>query len=181
MPPALEHLQYLLDTSKHLSYIPHAWSSFPDKNSNKLELIVSLEIENVVQEALILRGTAIEQYPEKNVTFQLEYDPPVEKRTPFHRLDWRPLRPHSNHGQGPSHLKFVLQEDTHLHDFFENRAIADSAFDPFDPRNNLPVAFPIQPEPPTFNDMLAVLCDHFNIINGNRIPKPAWQPRLGPW
>lgn len=172
----LDHLEQVLRAPKTLTFVPSAWTPSSHRNSTKLEMVVSLDIDGVTQEGLALRATAIAELPDRQLTIQLEHEPPGRKRTPLHRLDWKPLHTHNNKRLGPSHLRFVQQNGTHLHDFFENKSVGEAAFQP---RGNLPIAFPVVPEPQSFQKLIEILPDRFMIVDADRLPEPPWTPRLG--
>ena len=170
-----QHLENVLNHAKVLARIPPSWNQYPYKNTVKLEILFALDRNGVTEAGMALRLTALADLPDCGVMAQLEYEPPGRKRTPVQRLDWRPLHNHNNNGHGPNTLKFFLQTGTHLHDFQENKKLGERAFQPND---NLPVAIPQDPEPASFDDLLAFLRDRFNITNAKEVPTPPWTPRL---
>lgn len=160
--------------TKELAYIPSEWSESPYKNSTRLELVLPLRIDSVVQASVALRCSCLKEQPDRNLMMQVEIEPVGQRRIPIERFEWRPLAGHTNK-VGPLELRF-REFETHIHLFNDNAEIGPDAFQPY---RNLPVARPVEPDPNSFQEALAVCAERLKIVNATSIPEPHWQYRMG--
>ena len=80
-----DHLPPLIAVAKTLASTPK-WVESDDQ----FNFSVSLEIDGVTQMGLRLRGKCSRDYPDQNVTFQIEYlFKGISKLVPVTRLDWQ--------------------------------------------------------------------------------------------
>lgn len=172
-----DRLPPLITAAKTLASTP-GWAELDDQ----FNFTVALDIAGVTQIGLRLRGKCCRDYPDQNVTFQIEYlFRGMSKLAPVTRLDWRPLKPHQNRNIGPAEWRLARFHASHIHPFQENHdwmignglALADNV------RENLPIATPLAPDPDGFPDVLALMGEAFNIGGVGAIPAPPWKtPRL---
>lgn len=144
------------------------------RRGHQFRLTSSLDIEGVTIEGFSLRAQCSVDYPEENVTFQLEYLYPGFRRGPVTRIEWRPNSPHNNKGLGPPHLHHILQEGTHFHPFELNWPLGIEKM----VSQNLPIAVPLEEEPGDFGALTNLVGQAFAITNTDEIPLPSWQPRM---
>lgn len=150
--------------------IPIRWS----RDGDSLVFVAPLETEGITIEGLQLRGRTKTFYPERDVTFQLEYQGLTHKAEPLARIDWRPFHTHNNKGRGPEKFRFKQQTGSHHHCFAENW---NSVFNQM-LKHNLPIALPIDPEPQGFVELLAVVRKEFRITDVGAIEPPQWAATL---
>jgi len=152
--------------SRHPSWIP------ADRNS--LRLSVPLDIDGITTAGLDFCAYAMTELPDEEVVVQLQYKPAKGRSFPFCRIEWRPIRDHSNNGKGPPELKLLKFRSTHIHPF-------DLNSDPSNGRmrgHNLPIAVPIKKEPKDWKEFLDLTGKEFRISNVDWVPLPPWQPRI---
>jgi hypothetical protein len=165
----IEKLEYMLYARKELTVVT-GWTP----SGRGVSLVSSFDIDGVTQEGARFRATALPAFPDRNVVLQLEFHPPTGRGGTFVRIEWRPLRAHSNRGLGPPKYRFRLIGGSQLHSFELNKALGFSMM----VRDNLPIAIPLEPEPPDFVTFLNVAGKLFHIIDLDRIPFPPWQLEL---
>ena len=163
-------LQKLHGDLKYLSGRP-IWV---EKDPRNLLLVSPLEIDEITYPGLQLRITTLKPEPDRDVTFQLEYHPPVGKAHHLVRLDWRPFHRHNNRNIGPTHLRLIEFGGTHIHPFDLNWSEQKQAMI----KQNLPIALPVDPkeDPGTFEELLefaAVLLKISDLMS--MVPRPPWQ------
>jgi|GEM_PF-629825 len=171
-------LPSLIAADKTMATMPE-WIGTEDQ----FTFVVGLDIDRVTQIGLRLRGRCARAYPDENVSFQIEYQfRGISRFVPVARIDWRPLKPHTNRNIGPPALRLLRFHGTHLHPFHENhdwmmmngRPLAESlkAYD-------LPIATPITPEPADLTTLMTLAGRSFTILGMEQIPAPPWPlPRL---
>jgi hypothetical protein len=164
MPDTLHELV----TADKLIASPTDWT----KKGRRLELKLSLEIEGVIEEGFFFRATAIEDMPEREMMFQLEYHGVrISGETgPLCRLEWNTLRPHSNKGKGPVELRFIDQFPTHVHHFEDNWNEAAGALK----GDNLPIARPVIQPIQDLTECLDFVGNLFRINNIGVVKAPEW-------
>ena len=143
-------------------------------NTDQLYISAPLDIEGVTVEGLRLGGTAMESRPDEAVTFQLEYLPAKGHGGPFCRIEWRPLSGHSNKGLGPPEFRFRVQRGSHHHRLDLNWAHSPVGVG----RGLVPIAVPIDSDPPDFRGLLEFVGKEFRIGNIGLVPTPTWKPKL---
>jgi hypothetical protein len=149
MPLPLAELRALLEAGERIGQLPF-WDTVSDPNWT--QFTTPLIVGDAVPEGLQLRGSALKRCWDRNVTFQLEVAPAGRKARPFYRIDWRPLTPHTNH-QGPPELRFEVIAGSHEHRLEDNCVEHEDR----NADGNLPTARPIEPEPETYERLLAWL------------------------
>lgn len=171
--PAVDLLEFKrLAQSPKTLLVDGDWVRSPHKNSTKLTLFCAVVIGGVVVPGVRVQINALREYPDKDVTIQLEFGSVIRTRIPICRCDWRPFRTHSNGNLGPQDLRHIDLE-THWHPFDLN---AESiGHDAFAPDDSLPLALPILPEPGTVEEALLIAGKLLNIENTSEIPVPPWQ------
>jgi hypothetical protein len=167
MPTKLESLVY---AEKTISAVP-AWV---ERGPDSLEFTTPLEIDGVVLEALALRGRARKSLADREVIFQLEYHHGQIIGGPVCRIEWRPLSAHNNKGLGPKSLRHMIQSGSHHHRFDLNwKQSPDSVL-----RGDLPIAVPLNEDPNSFRELLAVVGKEFRIRRIQSITVPPWEPSM---
>jgi hypothetical protein len=144
------------------------------RHSHMLTMIAHLEVDGVSIPGLRLRGTAIRNLPDRAVCFQLEYHRPRQHGAALDRIEWRPIKGHNNKGMGPAEHRFILMAGTHQHQFELNWNEAQKQLR----RGNLPIAIPLSIEPDTYQRLLEVVGEHFNISGLERVQQPPWEADL---
>jgi hypothetical protein len=166
-------LPALFQAKKFLSINP----DWVERDSTFLSLTCPLDLEDgTVIEGFFLRATAMKHRPDRTVAFQLVYKP--QRRNveggPFARIEWRPLKPHTNKNFGPPHLRLLTIRGSHYHRFDYNWAHSPAQVR----RGNLYTAEPIDPDPPNYGDLLAFVEKEFRIQGVSAIAVPPWEAKL---
>jgi len=153
-----DHLPPLIAAAKTLASKPK-WAEHEDQ----FRFAVALDIEGVTQMGLRLLGRCSRDYPDQNVTFQIEYLFKSFRATPVARIDWRPPSPHQNRNVGPAEWRWVRIDGSHLHPFGQNFdwMVADGV--PLADYMRLPVAVPLDPDPDSVTGLVTVMGRWFNI------------------
>jgi hypothetical protein len=172
-----ERLPSLMAARKSLA-VPARWVEIEEQ----FNFIVPLDIDGVTQIGLRLRGKCNRNYPDQNLTFQVEYQfRSIAKLVPVARIDWRPLKPHQNRNIGPIESRLMRFHSSHIHLFQENYdwmvgnglPLADNI------KQNLPIALPLDEDSEDVPTLVSVMGRHFNIEGVELIPVPPWTaPRL---
>ncbi len=144
------------------------------KDSEWLSLSSPLDIDGVTVSGFLLRALAMLRRPDADVVFQLEHHPFTERGGPICRMEWNPLRGHTNKGCGPKELQFREIRGSHHHPFGLNWAHSEKSVR----RGTLPIAVPLDPEPANFREFLAIVGKAFRIKNIQCIAVPEWQADL---
>lgn len=126
---------------------------------------------------MLLFGPAVSPPPDRNVTLGLSWDDPTGRGSSFDRLDWRPLDAHTNRGLGPPRHRLAVIEGSHHHPLAENAVLPMGLLRTI--AENLPVALPINPDPPDWPAFLAVAEQRWNLHGLRSAPLPPWQYDLG--
>lgn len=147
---------------------PAEWT----KKGHRLGLKLPLEIDGLIEEGLFLRATAIENMPDREMVFQLEYHGVriAGDTGPLQRLEWNTLRPHNNKGKGPPELRFMDQFPTHVHLFEDNWNEVSGALK----GDNLPIARPVSQPIQSLTECLDFVGNLFRINNIGVIKTPEW-------
>jgi hypothetical protein len=143
-------------------------------DSDRFALSTPLDIDGVTITGFLLRGAAMLWRADVDVVLQLESHPFSGSGGPICRMEWNPLRGHTNKGCGPKPLQFQEMKCSHHHPFDLNWEYSEKEVR----RGNLPIAMPIDPEPKNFREFLAIVGKEFRIKNIQSIGVPEWQPVL---
>ena len=152
------------------------------QQEGQFRLVVALDVDGITQMGLRLGGRCSQDYPDRDVTFQIEYRfAGVSKPVAVARLDWRPRNEHQNKNIGPLGLRLLRFHCSHQHPFQENYdwmtgnglALADNV------KQNLPIAKPMDYDPANVRELITLVGQIFNIDGVDAIPAPPWTaPRL---
>jgi hypothetical protein len=164
-------LRELLEVEKWLERRPQ-WNA--ESSELRYEMEYELSIGGTIIGGLSLRGKASKSTLARDVMFQLEVSKGFRTKTPLARLDWKPFHNHDNDAIGPPELRLSHFTGTHYHCFYLNY------FEDSDKMRsgNLPLAKEVQPEPESFDKILAFCEIMFNISNMRSIPIPNWDGDL---
>jgi hypothetical protein len=143
-------------------------------DSDRFALSTPLDVDGVTMPEFLLRGAAMVRRADVDVVLQLERHPFWGSGGPICRMEWNPLRGHTNKGCGPKSLQFKEMKGSHYHPFELNWEHSEKEVR----RGNLPIAMPIDPEPENFRQFLALAGKEFRIKNIQSIGVPEWQPDL---
>ena len=141
------------------------------QRERELKLSIALQTPKDLIAGLELRGNAILNQLDKNVTFQVTLDIRGQIFR-LERIDWRPQNPHVNRF-GPPGLRGLSVESAY-HSFDLNSTLDLETI----VRGNLPIAKPLNPEPNDFNELLISLREYLSIMNAEEIMEPPWSPTL---
>jgi hypothetical protein len=94
----------------------------------------------------------------------------------FDRLDWRPLQPHRNRRLPDARLAFLEISGSHRHPLVENAAHPAGLHASLD--LNLPVAVPLDQDPPDWPGLAALAGRLWSILGLDDAPAPPWQSDL---
>lgn len=158
----------LYEAEKTLAQVP-TWRL----DGRSFVLSAPLDVGGVTFEGLELRGRASCALPQRDVTLQLQYHPPTGPKYLLERLDWRPLKMHNNRAKGPPAYRNRPFRDSHVHPF-ELNWLAD-----FERMRVRPLAVPLDREPPSFAEFVAVAEVRFRIQSlATSLGQPSWQVDL---
>jgi hypothetical protein len=147
-----------------------SWSS---ARSPWLTWVSPLDIDDVTVLGLQVRVEAHADTANAAVRAQLEFRAPRGKPEPLCRVEWRPVRPHSNNARGPLEYRFKKISGTHVHKFELNwDETRGRLLSP-----NLPIAVPAQGVD-SYEKFLDMCKSEFNVTNMAEVPLPPWQPRM---
>lgn len=147
---------------------------FRSSDAQQLEIVNLIGDANCVSiEGLRLRIQAWRERPLTDVTATLELVRGYESVC-LARVDMRPTSPHVNvHWR---RFKLVHEiEGSHVHPFDMNAKLGRDAFAP---AGNLPVAVPLDPEPESFAEFVAMVEALFKIDGTAQLRGPDWNGRL---
>jgi hypothetical protein len=132
------------------------------------------DASGITLQGLQLRGKTKAATPDRNVSFLIVHETLQLRPKPVARIDWKPFHEHNNKGNGPPELRFKVISGSHHHRFQENwDSVTATVIG-----KNLPVAVPIDPDPPDFSALLALLKKEFRILNAESIDVPPWEAAL---
>jgi len=160
-------LRGLFESQKELAVKPH-WVA---TDSTWFNLAAPLDIGGATVEGLELRAGAVQSLPDRAVRFHLQYHPARGPCNPLCRVEWRPLSPHTNPNKGPKSLQLRKIKGTHVHGFEMNFLDAEGRM----LSGNLPIAEIINPEPNSFQELLAVVGKRLRINDMDQIEPPPWR------
>ena len=142
----------------------------------RYDLVASTTIEGGVPRGLRFRFSVFTRRLYA-ATFQLECNRSTRDRTVhiLYRMEWRPIRGHTNGRHADSAISFRVFSDgeTHHHSCLDHLG-EDGALRAGD----VHLARPIDPDPPDLNSALAFVCATLNITNGSVLPEPRSQGQL---
>lgn len=155
-------------SAQKLIAAPAEWG----RRGRRLEIVLPLEINEVIEEGLLFRATALERMPDREVVFQIEYHGLriPGGNGPLARFEWNTLRPHNNRGRGPEEYQFLEMFPSHVHLFEDNWDEIEGAM----MRDNLPVARPISESIQGFAEAVAFAGNLFKISNIGLVKTPEW-------
>lgn len=141
----------------------------------ELSVIAFIDVGGVISSDVQLRGTAERYYADARVLLQIERTEGQGDLRPLSRIEWRPLRGHTNKRHGTNkrlHLKQI--RGSHVHGFKMNWNASVAA--PWGP--NLPIADDPPQDLDSYAALLALAGVEFNITNMADLPMPPWEPLL---
>lgn len=142
-----------------------------EADSKRFTLVASLEVDGESIEGLGLRANALITIPDRAVCFQLELHPARGPCVPLARVEWRPLRPHTNPKKGPSELQLLRLTGSHVHEFDLNWLEKQGRMR----TGNLPVARPVVEDPTNFDSLLVLVQKEFRINSLKAVQPPPWR------
>ena len=160
---------------RHLTTSTKSIPSFHDWNEDGPDLnwISPLDVDGVTLEGLRLRLKALATLPEEQVCAQLEFQQPGNRCQPLVRVEWRPLRGHSNKHIGPQEWRLKVFKQTHVHRFDDNWLQTEQRMR----AGNLPVAVPIE-DVDSYKKFLDICSLELKIANMPQMPLPPWHRRM---
>jgi hypothetical protein len=160
-------LKYLVEVRKSLVVLPK-WQV---RDSKFFTLVSALDVDGVTVEGLGIRAAALQTMPDRGVMFQLEHAPPHGPSVQLVRIEWNPLRPHTNPNVGPVNLRLQRIDGSHIHGFTDNWIEGENRMR----SGNLPIAFLIEKNPESFQQLLKVIGEVLNIDGIVDIEQPPWK------
>lgn len=115
-----------------------------------------------------LRAKSSKRHVDRDALCQLEYAPTVRGTIPLWRIQWRPFERHQNKTWGPPGFELDTIVGTHEHRFEDNWMTETLELRP----GNLPAARPLERDPATLSDFLAICGRQFRIRDMTRIEPP---------
>jgi hypothetical protein len=104
-------LQELVETQKHVI----GSATWLERDGTRVETSILMGIDGRTIEGLTLRASAITTMPDNAVSINLLYQPGSRNCTNLMRVEWNPLRPHTNPMKGPRRLKGLTINASHIH------------------------------------------------------------------
>ncbi len=148
----------------------HGFTWQIDNNRRSLRISSPLQVGGVIQEGFSFHGRTLLETPHRNVTFLLTYNRvSVSKGVVIAKAEWKPISSHNNKGLGPKEYRFIEQTGSHFHDFHTNFALGGKWRS-----KKLPIALPIEPDPPNFQGFLEFVGERFRIPNIWLVQEPPW-------
>lgn len=144
------------------------------QSAQRVEILTQLQDENAIAlEGVRLRLAAwAERYMEDmTTTLEVLY---LERWVCISRIDFIPYAAHAN----KHWRRFKLPAEvngSHIHSCQNNAKLGLEAFTP---RENLPVAMPLDQEPRSFREVLSVIEKEFGVSGLADLPPPEWNGRL---
>jgi hypothetical protein len=153
---------------------PPAWRLAPNHRSNHcLEIVAPLLLQGVVRSGFQARLNARADLPEREVYGQLElWCPEIERFLHFERVEWRPMKPHTNPMHSPAGLRGIKLTNRH-HSFQLNRRAGLPGLLQTTQLTGVDLPGSIQ----TFNDFAAFVGEAWR-IDMTQMPVPPWQGGL---
>lgn len=150
------------------------WRDAPTdmRQSARHDARVSLSVDGVGKEGLFLRLWCPKTLNAWGFGVQLEYHPANRRAVALARMDWKVG--HTNSNRGPAALRLMDIPSTHIHSFEHNYfETGDRMLS-----GNLPVATPIDPDPDTAPEFLAVAGKLLRIRGLAEVTRPPYQGAL---
>ena len=169
----LAALSGFLAADKTLSS-PVAWV----EDNGDLRFACPLDIDGITAEGFTLFGRASAGLPDRKVTLGLRWQNPAGRGGNFDRLEWRPLKAHVNRANAPADLRLRVIEGSHHHPLARNAALDIGLIRAI--QENLPVAEPLDPDPPDWPGLLRDAARRWRIASVITLPPPPWQYGLLP-
>lgn len=142
--------------------------------SSWLSMTSPLDIDGVTISGARLVGKASLKHPDRHIVLQLEHHPYADSGGAICRLEWRPLNGHGNKRQGPKELRNLIINGSHYHPFDLIWKYCEKDVR----KGQLPIAYPIQPDPANCREFLALVGREFKIFNIQCVGIPPWQSQL---
>ena len=165
-------LKEIWQANKSLASAPD-WKPLA-KGAEFVQVVCPIDYDVLTMQGLLFRATAHIYTPDRDVTFQIEYHSPSGKGGAFSRIEWRPRRPHGNKGIGPPEFRFKDITGCHFHSFDLNWNHSKTLVQ----RGSLPIAVPIVPAPPSYEDALAFVEKEFRIKGVMKMLTPPWTDKM---
>lgn len=163
-------LAELLEAEKRIRPLP-SWR--PVDDTGKIRWKAQLTIGGATVEGLNIHARCIASEPGREVTFILERAVAGKGSVRIDRIDWKPLHNHCNKGVGPEELQYVVINETHRHNFYENLTSTGELR-----LNNLPVARPVGKDLPTFQSLVDFMGETYRIEDLKFLTPPPWTDDL---
>ena len=160
-------LPELVNAQKRLAIAPR-WQQI---GASRSEMSSALLIDGVAIEGLEVRAKALLDKPERGVTFNLLFHPANSRCIQLIRIEWNPLRSHTNPLSGIPEIAGMLIKGTHIH-HFEDNWLHDNACMR---ERNLPFARPVDLNPASFADLLVLVSDTLRVDGITSLEAPSWR------
>jgi hypothetical protein len=142
-------------------------------DGTRLIFSATLDIAEVTDERVTMRGNAVTHMPDRNVALVLTWQGPYGRPQAFERFDWKPLHLHANNANVPKphrHRRFLA---SHHHPLSLNSRVSNGLSRAMG--DNLPAALPMEPDPSDWAAFTAALSAAWRIPNLIHAPPPPWQ------
>ncbi len=144
-----------------------------ERDGSRVEATISLAFETAVVQGLTIRIGALTTMPDTAVSINLLYEPSDARCTNLMRIEWNPLRPHTNPIKGPKRLRQLRITGSHIHEFQINYDQRSNGMK----EKNLPFAKAIEPNPTSFGSLLKYTERAFKIEGLTKsLEAPPWRP-----
>jgi len=129
-----------------------------------------IRIDQAMPRGLKFRISVFPSFP-NSATFQLDCDQPGQRTCiTLYRMEWRPISSHTNNWGPPTPLEIrglrFLPGETHEHICTDNVTMVEQRII----RPGVHAARKVVPEPASYEDALAYVCDKLRIVNARDVP-----------
>jgi hypothetical protein len=151
-----------------------SWRSTTHRSNAYVQAVIPLFIGGAAKSGFQARLSARTDMAERDVYAQLElWCPEIEKYLHFDRVEWKPIRPHSNPQTAPAGLRGRILMDRQ-YPFLLNRRLGIPGL----LQAVTLVAKPLPDGLQTFNDLCGFLSTMWALADSSPLPEPPWQERL---
>lgn len=138
-----------------------------------LRFTATIEIDEVTDDRLLLRGRASVGMPDRQVSLLLVWFGGPGPARPFERLEWRPLGAHTNRPSVPKPHRHRVIHTSHRHALELNARVEGGLLTAM--AENLPGAEALDPEPGDWTAFVTIAAAVWRIAELVHAPSPPWQ------
>lgn len=171
---AIAQIHELLAVEKSFVEWP-SWTEHGSARGGRWQFVSTFEKGGVFIAGLRVRGSALRDVSNREVTVQVEAMVGSRWLHVF-RADYQPLGDHKNPPDRRDLPRRILPGCSHVHSFADN--VRNGKLDGLDPRSNLPSARIMDPEPSSVRAFFGMVGAMLSVPDFASIDPPAWQGGL---